>query len=285
MYKPTDDIPKPLPCQQMWDDMIPVNGGRICNGCGKLVVDFRKHSWVEIERTQRENILPVCGIYKDQQIENWGVELSTPTTKCHRMLKLSAAFVAIAQLSSIDLSAQTNTIKQSSTAIQISNTQKTTKLPVNEGASKKILSGTIVTERADASKWPLACAQITVVRKTKTITTETDSFGRFALNLTDIYGSLPDTFEVVVTHPQFSIHTIKYTKKDFKSALSIVLPDQNLALVADKEDIVAYITSSSYYLAPPHIPLPVKSDQAVNSKITKQSKMKKWWQQLWKKDK
>ena len=282
MYKPTDDIPKPLPCQQMWDDMIPVNGGRICNGCGKLVVDFRKHSWVEIERTQRENILPVCGIYKDQQIENWGVELSTPTTKCHRMLKLSAAFVAIAQLSSIDLSAQTNTIKQSSTAIQISNTQKTTKLPVNEGASKKILSGTIVTERADASKWPLACAQITVVRKTKTITTETDSFGRFALNLTDIYGSLPDTFEVVVTHPQFFTHTIKYTKKDFKSALSIVLPDRDLAAAPYKKSISSV---QAFYVTTTEKPLPIKSDQAVNSKITKQSKIKKWWRRLGKKDK
>ena len=53
--------------------MIPCGkNGRICLGCGKIVTDFRNYKMKEIVKTHLSSPAPVCGIYTDKQLNNWG---------------------------------------------------------------------------------------------------------------------------------------------------------------------------------------------------------------------
>lgn len=63
---------KPIPCNEKWSNMTPTEGGRICQSCTKLIVDFRKKTWAEIEKKQFENNNSICGIYSKKQLNNWG---------------------------------------------------------------------------------------------------------------------------------------------------------------------------------------------------------------------
>src|SRR5690348_12627098 len=66
---------KPKHCGQDWSDMKPTKGGRICGQCNKLIVDFSKMSWTEIEKIQLQNNNSVCGMYKPKQLDYWGQEI------------------------------------------------------------------------------------------------------------------------------------------------------------------------------------------------------------------
>ncbi len=94
--------PKPLPCDERWANMTTVNGGRVCQSCTKLIVDFRKKSWNEISETQQENGNTVCGIYSTKQLAHWGKE---PPSKL-RTIKKAASLVAISSAVSATVLAQ-----------------------------------------------------------------------------------------------------------------------------------------------------------------------------------
>lgn len=65
-------IPKPQPCTEEWMSMKPVCGGRMCSSCEKVIVDFRKKKWKEIEDIQTKGNNEVCGLYSAKQLNNWG---------------------------------------------------------------------------------------------------------------------------------------------------------------------------------------------------------------------
>jgi hypothetical protein len=284
MLESTEPISKPLPCHQIWDEMLPVDGGRICTGCGKLVVDFRNHKWREIEQAQRESIVPLCGIYNPKQIENWGSEVTPSISGCSRMVRLSAALLAFAQIAPGNLPAQTNTPQhQVPPSDQKTKQNPPVKPKTNTPPAKRIISGTVATQVSDTTKLPLACAELTLVRGTKIMTAETDSFGRYSLDLSNIYTSLKDTFEIVITHPAHSSHTIKCARKDLKpnqrNVVDVVLWD---ASVVAKKPIL--ISNGSHFMAminPPEEK--AKALPANNTKLKKEGKFKRWWRHLWKK--
>jgi len=63
-------ITKPKYCGQNWLEMQPTDGGRICGQCDKVIVDFSKMSWTEIEQLQRQNNNAVCGMYNPDATKN-----------------------------------------------------------------------------------------------------------------------------------------------------------------------------------------------------------------------
>lgn len=69
-------IPKPKYCGQDWLEMTPTKGGRICGACSKVIKDFTKMPWSDIERIQKESNNSVCGMYSNRQLDNWGREHS-----------------------------------------------------------------------------------------------------------------------------------------------------------------------------------------------------------------
>jgi hypothetical protein len=66
---------KPQNCNQDWSKMTPAKGGRICGSCEKLIIDFSKKSWKEIENKQAQNNNSLCGVYSEKQLKHWGKEV------------------------------------------------------------------------------------------------------------------------------------------------------------------------------------------------------------------
>lgn len=81
---------KPLQCDQYWADMTPADGGRVCGKCEKLIVDFRKKSWAEIQQTHTQSSEPVCGMYSKKQLRHWGHEI--PSGNCTKFAATFALF-------------------------------------------------------------------------------------------------------------------------------------------------------------------------------------------------
>jgi len=55
-------------CNQIWEDMQPIEGGRLCAQCNKCIVDFREKSDLEIAIIRATSPEPVCGIYTEEQL-------------------------------------------------------------------------------------------------------------------------------------------------------------------------------------------------------------------------
>jgi hypothetical protein len=55
-------------CDQVWDEMNPVLGGRLCGKCDKKIVDFSKMTHSEIAFYMADRNEPVCGFYLRDQL-------------------------------------------------------------------------------------------------------------------------------------------------------------------------------------------------------------------------
>lgn len=55
-------------CNQYWDEMEPVAGGRLCGKCDKKIVDFSNMSFTDIAIYMSESKEPVCGFYRPEQL-------------------------------------------------------------------------------------------------------------------------------------------------------------------------------------------------------------------------
>ena len=55
-------------CDQYWDEMKPIEGGRLCEKCAKIIVDFSNMTYTEIAFFMAEKTGPVCGYYLPEQL-------------------------------------------------------------------------------------------------------------------------------------------------------------------------------------------------------------------------
>lgn len=56
-------------CDQYWDEMNPVTGGRLCSKCDKKIVDFSNMTFTDIAFFMAESKEPVCGFYLPEQLK------------------------------------------------------------------------------------------------------------------------------------------------------------------------------------------------------------------------
>ncbi|HEX7847015.1 MAG TPA: carboxypeptidase-like regulatory domain-containing protein [Chitinophagaceae bacterium] len=56
-------------CDQYWDEMNPVLGGRLCSKCDKKIIDFSNMSFTDIAFFLSESKEPVCGFYLPEQLK------------------------------------------------------------------------------------------------------------------------------------------------------------------------------------------------------------------------
>lgn len=247
---------KPLPCNQKWDDMIPCGkNGRICLGCGKVVTDFRNYKMKEIVKSHLSSPAPVCGIYTDKQLNNWGQIKGT--THFVKLISISSIFIALSQLFQGDVFSQTKSLHTEA----VSDSAKSQKA-VNNKKPIKHIRGTVVRLNSDSTKSPIKGASI-VLQNDSSFHTTTDSLGRFKINLSRKFVSLPKTLKLWVSHPDYSAKSLSINKEQL-SALDVILSE---ALVESKNVQRISTTSFEYFYAMP----PVKEKQDT-------SKNKKWWQ-------
>ena len=152
-------IPKPIPCNERWANMKPADGGRICQSCTKLIVDFRKKSWNNISEIQSKNDNSICGIYSNKQLKHWGQEPHS----------------------------NFGTIKKTASIIAISSAITTTVLAQDQNNTNElVIYGTITGDYYSKQKekniqGPIENAVIRL--KSLNIESKTDSLGNFSFTL------------------------------------------------------------------------------------------------------
>lgn len=82
-------------CNQYWDEMKPIPGGRLCAKCDKKIVDFSGKTYSEIALIMAESQEPVCGFYLPEQLP-----------QLQRNTKLPIAIGMSALMTSTSVSAQ-----------------------------------------------------------------------------------------------------------------------------------------------------------------------------------
>ena len=55
-------------CDQTWDEMKPIFGGRLCAKCDKKIIDFSKMTHSEIAFYMANRSEPICGFYLPEQL-------------------------------------------------------------------------------------------------------------------------------------------------------------------------------------------------------------------------
>ncbi|MBC7864584.1 MAG: hypothetical protein IAF38_16540 [Bacteroidia bacterium] len=58
------------PCQQSWDEMSPMNNGKFCESCNKVVIDFTSMSNEGIAEFFKNPNQKICGQFRKSQLEN-----------------------------------------------------------------------------------------------------------------------------------------------------------------------------------------------------------------------
>ncbi len=62
--------------------MSPVEGGRLCGQCDKVIYDFTNMKWKEISALQIEHGNSLCGMYRAKQLKHWGHEPPSALNSC-----------------------------------------------------------------------------------------------------------------------------------------------------------------------------------------------------------
>ena len=63
-------------CDQVWDEMNPVLGGRHCSKCDKKIVDFSEMTHSEIALYMANRSTPICGFYLPEQLPQFAKKKS-----------------------------------------------------------------------------------------------------------------------------------------------------------------------------------------------------------------
>ncbi len=229
MQNAQQDIKKPLPCDQYWNDMLPTEGGRICLGCGKLVSDFRKQNWTDIAKVHSSSPIPVCGIYSKEQIDSWGHDVTSRQSSCSKLVAVSATLLAFSQFSSTTLKAQTKVVQEQSL------TQSSKQKPTYTKPKQKYVSGTVVVLRSDSTKMPLKNASVFIAQDSLRLNTITDSVGRFVIDLSGRFSKLPNQITLYLSHPDFMTKSVTLDKSNLKvldiTFSQVTIEDEKVPLI------------------------------------------------------
>ena len=248
---------KPLPCNQKWADMIPFGkNGRVCLGCGKVVTDFRNYKMKEIVKTHTTSIIPVCGIYTDKQLNEWGQRKNY--SRLIKFFSASSILLALSNMIQGEVFSQT----KSTHNFTVSDSTKSQKL-IHIKKPIKYISGTVVHINSDSTKRTIKGASI-VLQNDSSFNCKTDSLGRFKINISRKYSSLTDSLILFVSHPDYLSQSLSINKNKsvaLKIALSEVLVEEHSVPLINIINTPAY-----FYAKAPEIEKPDTT------------KNKKWWQ-------
>lgn len=95
------------PCQQNWEEMTTLPGGRFCDHCEKTVVDFRAMSDLQAARYYQKSKRKICGIFRPNQL-NKEILLPEPPSNFQRLKAVGALVSGLMIASSADAQTTTN---------------------------------------------------------------------------------------------------------------------------------------------------------------------------------
>ncbi len=211
------EVPKPKHCNQNWDNMSPTNGGRMCGQCDKLIVDFRKIKWKEIENIQTQNNNTVCGLYSTKQLKHWGKQPPIIETNLTKPFYITTFLFSLFTINPKPTLSQT---KPDTLLIEPDN------IIPHYYVSEPIITNQIFIKGKmfDAqTKEPIPFANVWIDGTKKV--TSTDFQGNFIIDITDVSGSLKK-YIIKGSYVSYKPIEIKIKQK-IKETTTINLPLQN----------------------------------------------------------
>jgi len=247
------EIKKPLPCNQKWDNMIPTEKGRLCQECGKHVSDFRKYSWEKIIKVHSNSPTPVCGIYSKKQLDSWG---SSPNSNSYsQFFTIPAMLLALMQLIHTSVKAQVKANQQ-----QLIKPSSSKKNSIEKIPQRKIISGTVKALLLnDSSTFPVENASVTILEDSLRLKTQTDSMGRFSIDITKKFNNFPKNITVIFSFLEMPTKSLIIDKNTLEEISFILWEAREFSVPSPP---------TYYYAVPPE----------VDTISTLKPQKKKWWQ-------
>lgn len=194
------DLSRIRRCDQVWDDMPVVEGGRFCTQCSRTIVDFTAMSDEAIARTHAFSESFVCGVYRDDQLLPRRPSTARRSTGPH-----PSAFSLLSLLllePNASLKAQEVPMEQTEPdhdALPLVEASDTTTV-----LRERVIVRGRVLEQVDKGYEPVPFALISA-RGTERMT-QSDFDGNFSLDLTDVADTTV-TVELDVTFVGFARQT------------------------------------------------------------------------------
>lgn len=174
---PPLNLSKVQRCDQVWDVMPVIPGGRLCRQCTKRIVDFTRMSAAEIAMVHMQSREPVCGMYREAQLR----VPDHPAREQGVWRMHPAAFSLVSMLllePTVSLAQDVTTEQAAPKADVVEHPDGTPPAPAS-AMDPMVVRGT-VTDQGEPVPFV-----VVMVKGTKQGTT-TDLDGRFALDLTDL---------------------------------------------------------------------------------------------------
>lgn len=97
-------------CDQKWELMPEQDGGRLCDTCERVLIDFTPYTEQEVLNQQRANDFKICGRYTREQVDRLHRHLTLEETQNNRPWLVSLA-MGLGSLLPLGVAAQDNVIK------------------------------------------------------------------------------------------------------------------------------------------------------------------------------
>ena len=189
----------PEPCDENFNKMTPVKGGKFCGSCEKTIVDFRTMNDYQILRFYEQNNGKICGVFKPQQLNRampFPLEVA-PSKNWKTVAALAAGLLFSGGLASQTITPTVGKMTVTTQSIHKGEQQKESTTP------NQIIKGRVL----DDTQYGLIGANV-IIEGTR-IGTTTDFDGFFELivpaNLKEI--------EVTVSYTGYEPQTLLFNEK------------------------------------------------------------------------
>jgi len=206
-------------CQQKWEDMDAVDGGRLCRTCSKVIVDLRRSSPEDIRKMHILHPNSLCGVYNEYHFSE---EEKKPFLGSKEFALLGISLLPLISSAQADQTAKPKT--EQSPIIERKNYQVERLVRPNQSDSV-FISGSVVERLSDGSKQPIPFASVFIPELDMGTTTSADGF--FEINLS-LLKNVPDTVTVMVQFIGFGKQTIPNVATNQSHVFNVALLEQEM---------------------------------------------------------
>lgn len=205
-------------CEQVWNKMELVDGGRLCKKCDKVMIDFRGMDDYEIASIHINSEKVVCGVYDDFRL-NDNPNFAKPKLKFNT-LYLAGMFGLLAN-SQVEAKAEkVKTIQTEPNRVSQDSTKNEENIEVKKEEEFKVLKGIVLDYNNNAIKG--ASVQIKEIGNIIL----TDENGYFELKVDDIFEKT-DYITLMLNYVGVQSKAIFISKYDIKELNNYYLGNSN----------------------------------------------------------
>ncbi|MCT4665257.1 MAG: carboxypeptidase-like regulatory domain-containing protein [Flavobacteriales bacterium] len=268
-------------CEQSWEQMTEVKGGRLCAKCQNVLIDFRKMSLREIAQVHVFSKDPVCGVYTDFQLRNQENPKEVIKIKWWKAIQNKFTYYGGFFLTNIAF-AQEDSLATKPNQVQVSPNEFKKWISVKKPQKTQyIIRGLI----KDKNENPLIYANIVLKSSEKLLAgVSTDTLGRFWMDVSTVYSQISDSFVLEISYVGYENKVIPMKKTDFSNSgkLNIALKEENTLIseglyeeLVVNEELINDVSVERFYV------VPASDKKKVEKNQEKQTKKKSWLRRFW----